>query len=179
MLSLSVRTLSRCALFAALFCLCAWLSVPVGDIAVTMQTFALFFTLFLLGGKAGTVVCAVYLLLGAVGLPVFSGFRGGLGTLLGATGGYAFGFLAASLTYWALTAAFGGGISRKLLAACAGLLVCYACGSAWFMLAYLGESNALSLGAVLFKCVVPFLLPDAVKLSLAWLLARRLQPHLS
>ena len=175
--SLSVRYLSRCALFAALFCLCAWMHIPVGDIAITLQTFALFCALFLLGGKGSTIVCCVYLLLGAVGLPVFSGFRGGVGVLLGATGGYIFGFLAATLTYWALTAIFGSRI--RLYAAIAGLAICYACGSAWFLLVWLDSGSAVSLGFVLAKCVVPYVLPDCCKLLLAWLLSRRLKPHLS
>ena len=175
--SLSVRYLSRCALFAALFCLCAWMHIPVGDIAITLQTFALFCALFLLGGKGSTIVCCVYLLLGAVGLPVFSGFRGGVGVLLGATGGYIFGFLAATLTYWALTAIFGSRI--RLYAAIAALAVCYACGSAWFYFVWLDSGSAVSLGFVLAKCVVPYVLPDCCKLLLAWLLSRRLKPHLS
>ncbi len=174
---MSVRVLSRSALCAALFCLCAWISVPMGHIAVTMQTFALFFTLFLLGGKGGTIVCAVYLLLGAVGLPVFSGFRGGIGTLLGATGGYIFGFLAATLTYWAIAALLGSKPFTQLIAACAALVVCYTCGTLWFLFFYL-EQGSLSLGAVLLTCVVPYIVPDLCKLALAWLLRHRLRRYL-
>lgn len=175
MFSLSVRYLSRCAIFAALFCLCAWLHIPIGDIAITLQTFALFCALFLLGGKGGTIVCAVYLLLGAVGLPVFSGFRGGVGALLGATGGYLFGFLATALTYWALSAIF----RNRIFAACAGLVACYACGSAWFFLVWMDSGSAVSLGFVLAKCVAPYVLPDCCKLILAYLLSRRLKPYLA
>ena len=64
---------------------CAWISIPFGYIAFTMQTFAVMLALFTLGGKWGTASVFVYLLLGAVGLPVFSGFQGGLGVLLGVT----------------------------------------------------------------------------------------------
>ena len=90
---MKVRNMALCALFAALMALCAWISIPAGDVAITMQTFALFLTLGVLGGKRGTIAVSIYLLLGIVGLPVFSGFQGGLGTLLGATGGYIAGFL--------------------------------------------------------------------------------------
>ncbi len=174
---MSVRVLSRSALCAALLCLCAWLSVPMGHIAVTMQTFALFFALFLLGGKQGSLVCALYLLLGGVGLPVFSGFRGGIGMLLGPTGGYLFGFLAAALAYWAIAALLGSKPFSQLIAACAALVACYTCGTLWFLFFYL-EQGSISLGTVLLTCVVPYIVPDLCKLALAWLLRYRLRPYL-
>ena len=157
-----------CSLFAALTAVCAWLSIPVADIAFTMQTFALFLTLGILGGKWGTVSILIYLMMGAVGLPVFSGFQGGIGTLLGVTGGYIWGFLFSGLTYWALERV------SKPLAMIAGLLTCYACGSAWFLV-YAGET---SLGFVLLKCVVPYVIPDAVKLSMALTLSARISRQL-
>ena len=81
------RELARAALFAALIAICSWISIPTA-VPFTLQTFAVFLALGVLGGKLGTLSVAVYLLLGAVGLPVFAGFQGGLGALLGATGGY-------------------------------------------------------------------------------------------
>lgn len=161
------KQMTLSAMFAALTAVCAWLCIPAGDVSITLQTFALFLTLGLLGGKWGTVTIGVYLLLGAVGLPVFSGFRGGAGALLGATGGYLWGFLLSGLTYWALER-FG-----KLPAMIAGQLVCYACGSGWFYL-YAGGG----LGLILLKCVVPYLIFDALKIWLAWLLSRRLARHI-
>ena len=71
-----------CSLFSSLIAICAWISIPIGDIAFTLQTFAVFLALGTLGGKWGTVSILIYLALGAVGLPVFSGFQGGIGTLL-------------------------------------------------------------------------------------------------
>lgn len=161
------KQMTLSAMFAALMAVCAWLSIPAGDGSFTLQTFALFLTLGLLGGKWGTVTIGVYLLLGAVGLPVFSGFRGGAGALLGATGGYLWGFLLSGLTYWALER-FG-----KLPAMIAGQLVCYACGSWWFYL-YAGGG----LGLILLKCVAPYLIFDALKIWLAWILSRRLERHI-
>ena len=78
MRGLSVRDMVLCSLFAALMAVCAWLTIP-GEVPFTLQTFGLFATLVLLGGKRGTIAIALYLILGAVGLPVFSGFRGGFG----------------------------------------------------------------------------------------------------
>lgn len=172
-------TMARCALLAALMCVCAWISLPVGDIAVTGQTFALFLTLGLLGGKRGSLVCLVYLLLGAVGLPVFSGFRGGPGALLGTTGGYIAGFLAAALVYWLITACFGDRFPVRLTALLFGLAACYAFGTFWFLWAYTQTDSAIALGAVLLKCVAPYLLPDLLKLTAALLLTEKLKRHLA
>lgn len=157
-----------CSLFAAMIAVCAWISVPVADIAFTLQTFAIFLTLGLLGGKWGSAAILIYLLLGAAGMPVFSGFRGGIGALAGVTGGYLWGFLLSGLVYWALER-FG-----KLPAMIAGQLVCYMCGSIQFAL-YAGGG----LWVILLRCVVPYLIPDAVKIALAHTLCRRLARHLS
>ena len=95
---MKIRKMTRCALLAAVMAVCAWISVPVGELAVSLQTFAVFLTLGFLGGRLGSAAVLVYLLLGAAGVPVFAGFRGGIGVLLGPTGGYLWGFLAACLT---------------------------------------------------------------------------------
>ena len=94
------------ALFACLMAICAWISIP-GQIPFTLQTMGVFLAVGLLGGKRGTVAVLVYILMGAVGLPVFSGFAGGLGKLLGMTGGYIVGFLVSALLMWAMEALFG------------------------------------------------------------------------
>ena len=80
MKKLTVRDLVLCALMAALLAVCAWISFPVLEIAYTLQTFGVFFALLVLGGARGTLAIFVYILLGAVGLPVFTGFRGGIGS---------------------------------------------------------------------------------------------------
>lgn len=167
------KNIARCALFSALMCLCAWISLPLGESPITLQTFALFLTLELLGGKYGSVVCLIYLLLGGMGLPVFSGFRGGLGMLLGTTGGYLWGFLLCALLYWLLTGLFG---RRFRIPVClSGLLGCYALGTAWFYWVYLSAGNPVGIGFVLLRCVVPFILPDLLKLFLALALAKKLK----
>ena len=158
------RKLTRCALFAAMMALCAWIGVPLGHTVFTMQTFGVLLALGLLGGKRGTVSILCYLLLGAAGLPVFSGFRGGIGAILGPTGGYLWGFLATGLVFWALEK------WSRPLAMIAGLLVCYACGTLWYM-TYTGGA----LAAVLAQTVLPYLIPDAIKLILALRLTKRLK----
>ena len=170
---MKAKNMALCGLFTAVLAVCAWISVPFGDSVITLQTFGIFLTLGLLGGRLGSLTIFVYLLLGAVGVPVFSAFRGGLGALLSTTGGYIFGFMLTGILYWLLTSVKDSPAMR-LLAMILGLLLCYGCGSYWYLSRYLNPESA-ALGLVLLKCVVPYLIPDAVKLSLAWLLTGRLK----
>ena len=154
-------------LFCALGAVCAWISFPIAEIPITMQTFSVFLTLAVLGGMRGTISIALYVALGAVGVPVFSGMRGGIGVLLGVTGGYIIGFIFSSLVFWLITARLGNGIVVTALASVIGLIICYAFGSLWFMAVYASGTGSIGLGAVLIKCVIPYLIPDAVKIALA------------
>ena len=167
------------AVFAVLMAVCAWISTPKTPISVpfTLQTFAVFAALVILGGRRGFWAVVVYLLMGLVGLPVFSGFQGGPGVLLGTTGGYIIGFIGSALVYWLVTAKLG---NRTPVVACGcllGLLVCYAFGSVWFMWVYARTTGAVTLAAVLGWCVVPFILPDLVKIGLALTLTAQLRRH--
>lgn len=163
----AVRNMTRSALFAALMSLCAWLSLPVGQLAVSLQSFAVLLALGVLGGKRGTAAVAVYLALGAVGLPVFTGFRGGFSVLLGPTGGYLWGFLLAGGLFWLLEKRLRVWVNMILA-----LLCCYACGTAWYAAMYGGD-----VWAVLGLCVAPYLLPDGCKLALALLCCRKLKMY--
>ena len=127
----STRDLCFCAIGAALIAVCAWISIPA-DVPFTLQTFAIFAVCGLLGGKRGTVSVLVYLLLGAVGAPVFAGFRGGFASLIGTTGGYLAGFILLALIIALAQARWGLGQWVFVLSAAVGLLVCYAFGTAWF-----------------------------------------------
>ena len=159
------------ALFAVLIAICAWISIP-STVPFTLQTFAVLCTMGLLGGKRSVLAVAVYLLLGMVGIPVFSGFRGGLGMLLGVTGGYLVGFLVAALCYWLITAWLGNRYWVRILGMIAGLILCYAFGTAWFMVAYAGSTGPVGLSTALGWCVVPFLIPEAIKTALAIFVVR-------
>ncbi len=167
---MKTRTLTLCAMFASLNALCAWLYIPLPGVPLSMQTFGVCFTMLALGGKAGTAAIFAYLFLGAIGLPVFSGFQGGISALLGPTGGYLMGFLLGALGYWAATAVLG---IKPVPAAAACLAISYATGTGWYAFFYL--SGTASLGAAAVQCVVPFVLPDLMKLILACSLAKRLK----
>ena len=92
--SITVKTISETAIMAALICVLGPLSVPIGPVPVSLTPFAIFLTVCILGQKKGTAAVCIYLLLGAVGLPVFTGWQGGLAKLAGPTGGYLIGYLA-------------------------------------------------------------------------------------
>ena len=165
------------AIFAVLMAVCAWISIPMA-VPFTLQTFAVFAALGTLGGKRGTYAVAVYLLLGAVGLPVFAGFKSGLAALLGTTGGYILGFFVSALLYWLIIAKLGSSLPVTLGAMVLGLLVCYAFGTAWFLLIYAKTTGPVGLLTALGWCVFPFVVPDLCKLGLALALSRRVRPLL-
>ena len=162
------------ALFACLMAICSWISVP-GEVPFTLQTMGVFLAIGLLGGKRGTLAVLVYILMGAVGLPVFSGFTGGIGKLVGVTGGYIVGFLASALVMWAMEALLGRKKWVLALSMVVGLLICYAFGTAWFMVLYTNSKGAITLGAVLGMCVIPYIIPDAIKIAVALLLTNILK----
>ena len=177
-----LRTLDMAyiALFAVLMAVCAWITVPPPKplVQFTLQTFAMFMALTTLGGRRGLYAMVVYLLLGAVGVPVFSGFRGGLGVLLDTTGGYIIGFAAAALVYWLLTAKLGDSLPVKIAACVLGLAVCYAFGTAWFLVLYARTTGPIGVTTALSWCVLPYIVPDLLKLALAVVLSGRIKKFL-
>ncbi len=161
------------ALFAVLIAICAWIAIP-SAVPFTLQTFGVLCTLGLLGGKRATLTILLYLLLGAVGLPVFSGFRGGIGMLMGTTGGYLLGFLVSALLYWLLTALLGEKFWVRVLGLLLGLVACYVFGTWWFMHVYAGTTGPIGLATALGWCVFPFLLPEVAKTALAIFMVKAL-----
>jgi biotin transport system substrate-specific component len=143
----------------------------------TLQTFAVFAAALLLGRRAGTASVLAYLVLGALGAPVFSGFGGGIGVLVGPTGGYLIGFLFAAWIAGAL-AEGDAPLGRRILGCALGLAACYAFGTAWFVAVSLRAGREMSVGSALGLCVAPFLIPDAAKIALALLLPRRILQRL-
>lgn len=159
--------------FAVLMVICTWISVPM-VIPFTLQTFALFLSVGVLGGKRGTCVVLVYILLGVIGFPVFSGFTGGIGKLLGNTGGYIIGFVFSALAMWAMENLLGRKTWVLALSMVLGMVIYYVFGTIWFMIVYAKNSGAVGLITVLGWCVFPFIIPDLVKIALALTITKRL-----
>ena len=177
--STRLRTLdlTYIALFAVLMAVCAWITIPM-TVPFTLQIFAVFAALATLGGRRGTYAVAVYLLLGAVGLPVGAGFQGGLGWLLGTTGGYIVGFLCIALIYWLMTAKLGESLPVSIAACVLGLAVCYVFGTIWFMVVYARSTGPVGIMTALSWCVFPYVIPDLLKLVLAVTLSHRVKGFL-
>lgn len=160
-------------LSAAIIAVCSWISIPL-TVPITLQTMGVVLISGLFGAKRGTLSILLYILIGAIGVPVFSGFKSGFGVLLGSTGGYIIGFI--------FTALIVGIISDKtnklwalILSMVVGILVCYAFGTAWFAVVYAKTNEPASLATILGWCVIPFLIPDAIKIALAAVLTNRLK----
>lgn len=161
------------SIFVVLIAICSWISIPL-TVPVTLQTFGVFMAVGLLGGKRGTLAVLVYILMGTLGIPVFSGFTGGIGIIAGTTGGYIVGFLFSALLMWGMEKAFGRSTAVLALSMVLGLVLCYAVGTLWFMAVYGASSGAIGILTVLGWCVFPFIIPDVAKIVLALILTRRL-----
>ena len=164
-----LKRLTTVAIMAALICVCSWLTVP-SVVPFTMQTFAVFFAVLLLGGKDGLYAVLLYLIMGAIGLPVFSGFAGGVGYMMGPTGGYMVGFVLICLLYWACEPLFQRRRWLRFPVLAVGLLLCYLAGTLWFVTVMSARGTEYGFVPALGLCVLPYLLPDAIKLVLAGLL---------
>ena len=169
-----VRNLVYVAVGAALLTVCAWISVPT-PIPFTLQTFAVCLIAALLGWRLGLEALLVYVLLGAVGLPVFSGFKSGFGVLLGVTGGYLIGFFFTALVVGLAAEKLGRKPLVLAVSMALGVLLCYAFGTVWFVRVYTADKGPVSFLSALTTCVFPYLLPDAAKIALAVFLTRRLR----
>lgn len=174
---MKTREAALTGVMAAGMAVCAWISVP-GPVPFTLQTMGVFLAVGLLGGRLGSLAVGAYLLLGAVGLPVFSGFSGGVASFAGPTGGYLVGFLLIALVMWGLEFLWGRGRAAYFVSGAAGLAVCYLFGTAWYMVLYSAAGKPAELFTVLSWCVFPFILPDLLKLTLAFVLKERLRSAL-
>lgn len=161
-------------IFTVLIAVCSWISIPAA-VPFTLQTFGVFMAVEVLGGKRGTMAVLVYILMGAVGIPVFAGFQGGIGVIFNTTGGYIVGFLCSALIMWAAESLFGKKPLVRLLSMAAGLIACYVLGTIWFMVVYGRTTGAVGLMTVLGWCVIPFIIPDLVKIGLAYVISRKIR----
>ena len=149
------------ALFAAALCVLAPLAVPMGFVPVTLATLGVYLAAGLLGPWRGTAAVGLYLLLGAVGAPVFAGFAGGVQQLVGLTGGYLWGYLLCALTAGLLLRHSRRPVRVPVWLA-VGTAVLYAAGTGWYWWQTGGTP-----GAAVAACVLPFLRADMLKIAVA------------
>ena len=186
---LSTFDIVICAMIAALMFVGAQISLPIGPVPFTLQTFMLFTMMIAFGGKRTSIGVAVYLLIGAIGAPVFAGFKGGIDSILGTTGGFLIGFLVASLAFillnFLLTPLRKKLSSKKtqyiyyaiLILICD--VVMYIFGLAWFIILYASKngSNGVFMNSLKW-CLIPFIIPDLIKIVFAIIIGTKLKPIL-
>ena len=166
-------TMTSTALMTAVTCILGPLAIPIGPVPVSLTPLAVFLSVYILGTKRGTIAYLLYLLIGAVGVPVFSGFTGGLGKLAGPTGGYLVGFILMALIGGWFIFRFYDKFAVQFLGMLLGLVVCYAFGTVW-----LSYSAGMPFGAALAAGVYPFIPFDLVKIAIAIFLGRTVRRRL-
>lgn len=171
---LKTQMLALCALFAALTAACSQIQIPLPMVPINLALFSVHLSALLLGKKYGALSQTIYILLAAVGVPVMAGFAGGLGTVLGKTGGYAIGYILSAFLTGLICEKWGYAFWKMCIAAVIGCAACYILGTIWFMVV-----TGLDLSTSLAYCVIPFLPGDVVKVLLAGVLAVRLRPALN
>lgn len=164
-----VQNMASVGLLVALLCIISPFTIPVGPVPISLGIFGVALMGAMLKPLWSLAGIAAYLLLGMAGLPVFTGFRAGPGVLFGVTGGYLIGYFLLAL---AISLAVSKGLRLPLAALCvaAGMGSCYLLGTLWYMLV-----SGSSFASGLLLCVVPFILPDLVKIGCAVALAAALR----
>ena len=154
-----LQSITKIGLAAAMLCVLAPVSIPIGDVPLSLATLVILVTAGILGSAKTTAAVAVYLILGCVGLPVFSGFAGGIGRLLGPTGGFLIGYIPLALIA-------GRGKILPMILGCAAM---YTAGTVW----YIFWADVTPWTAMLV-CVVPYLPAEAVKIAVAAAAVKRI-----
>jgi len=166
---------------AALITICSWISIPIGPLPFTLQTLGILAVMLAAGGRRGTLAICVYLAMGACGIPVFAGFKGGVMTFAGPTGGFLIGFVAAALVYWLIEQfVFRKFMTTPVKTMVFGVInsvifeiVMYSVGVIWFMTVYAAQTGPVGLITVMGWCVFPFIIPDIVKMAVAVIIGER------
>lgn len=161
------------SLFTALTAVCSFVTIP-SAIPFTLQTFGIFMTLLMLDGKYGTISVCLYIIAGVIGVPVFAGFSGGIGHLMGATGGYITGFVFTCLAYWLITSLFGNKLIIKAIGLTVGLFLCYIFGTLWYTAVFVGTLTLKSFTDAFIICVLPFIIPDFIKIAVALIIRHKI-----
>lgn len=169
-----LRSMVYASLMAALTAVGAYIAIPIGPVPIVLQNLFVMLTGLLLGSRWGLISIGIYLLAGAVGLPVFAGGTGGIAKFLGPTGGYLLGFAAAVYLIGLISERGRGSVAVDVLAMLVGSLVIYATGVGWLKVV-----TSMSLAKAASVGMLPFLIGDALKIGVAIPIARAVRPLIS
>ena len=162
-----VKTMTTVALITAVICVLGPLAIPIGPVPISLGVLGILLGVYILGARKGTLACLLYLLIGLVGLPVFSGFTGGAAKLLGPTGGYLIGYIPLALIAGCFVDRFYQNIPVQVFGMILGIAVLYLFGTVW-----LAHQADLTFGAALAAGVLPFIPFDLGKLAVSVVLGR-------
>lgn len=167
-----------CALMAAVMCILSPFALPVGPVPITLATLVLYFMIYIIGWKRSVIATAIYILLGLVGLPVFSGGNAGAGVIAGPTGGFIIGYIPMVIVMGILMEKHRGNTAKDrvfcMISMVIGTVVLYAVGLLWFML-MMQSSFAEAFAA----CCAPFIVNDLIKMALAMIFGPMLHSRLA
>lgn len=166
------RDIALMGMLLGIMVISTWISIPM-TVPFTLQTFAIFLTILLMGTWRGFFVVLAYIVLGLIGLPVFSGFKSGFAAIAGPTGGYILGFLLTAIVTGKLLEFLPDKKIYRYLSMFIGLVVCYSFGTFWFVNMY--TKSAMNFSRALSLCVIPFIIPDVLKILLADYIAKLLK----
>ena len=171
--SLSTKNLVLTALVSALMCVLAPLSIPIGAVPISLSLFVVFMTAYILDENLAVLSVVIYILLGAVGLPVFAAYKSGIAVLTGPTGGYIIGYIPAVYITALAIKKFYSNKFMQIFAMIIGLFICYIIGTLWFSL----SMNKTFIES-LYICVFPFIIVDLIKIILAFILGNAVRKRL-
>lgn len=169
-----IKDIAIISVAAAMICVVSPVSIPIGDIPISLATFIIYLIAAIIGPKKGTISVLVYILVGIIGVPVFSNYRAGISVIVGVTGGYIVGYIPLALLTGIFTYKFKNKIWMYPIGMILGTIVCYFIGTVWYMF-----NTHNNLMGSLLVCVVPFLLFDLIKIVLSSVLAYLMNKKLS
>ncbi len=167
---LTIKELILIALFVALTAIFSQIMIPINQIPINLATLSIFIVSGLFGAKVGGLSQFIYVLLGAIGVPVFAGFTGGYAIILGPTGGYIIGYIVGAIVIGLLKELLHRTVLGYAISMLLGLLSCYILGTVWFI--FITKTNLIS---AIILCVLPYIPGDLMKIVLAIFLIKRLE----
>lgn len=170
----NIRVLTLVGVMTAVICILGPLSIPIGAVPIAFGNLAIFFSVYVLGMKLGTISCIMYLLIGLCGLPVFTAYSGGFGKLLGPTGGYLVGYIFMAFICGFFIDRWTANRILCMTGMILGQAVCYLLGTLWFI-----YQAGVPFKEALFTCVVPFIAGDLLKMVLAAVFGPQLRAALA
>ena len=167
-----IYNITLISICTAIVIVSAWLTIPF-FIGFTLQTLSILLICLLFKFQISFSAVLIYILIGTIGLPVFSGFGSGLSVLIGPTGGFILSFLLFPVVFKLLGICSRQSHIFRIISMCICILVCYICGTLWYCFVYL-SGNISNIGGVLGVCVLPFIIPDIIKIFVADIIYNRL-----